>query len=599
MLRFPPRPLRGPVPAAFALALALACAGTPARASSHREAPAIADDPVADNLDVYAFVSPDAPGTVTLIATYHGVQEPGGGPNFYRFGDDVLYQIKVSNDGDPAAEVVYNFRFRTRTRNENTFLYNVGPITGLTDPDWNRPQTFQLWLTSEERGGRRVLGNELWTPPSNLGPASTPDWPALMAQAVQTVDGDIRVYAGQSDDPFFVDLGAIFDLLTIRPGAPGNRGGGIDGLGGFNCQTIALQVPIAKLTATGAAPEGPADPNAILGVWATASRSMRQLGEANFDWDRSAWRQVSRLGMPLVNEVVLPLAQKDRWNASRPADDGQFLSYVVDPEPARLLHLLYGLAVPATPRHDLVAVFLTGVEGLNKRPDVVPSEMIRLNVALAPSAAPDRLGVLAGQLDGFPNGRRLVDDVVDIELRAVAGVLVGAGEPNSLLGDGVDANELPFQATFPYVAPAHAGFAHEHHALTPATAKAAAETAVAPGTLGLVVPAAGVGTAGAGGARATLSDGPAIAGPSVVFASTTGGARIRFAQPAAGRVSVRIFNARGQLVRTLIDEQRPAGAGELAWDGADDSGARVAAGMYFYRGELAGTRFDQKLVMMR
>ncbi len=593
MLRSLVSPLR---PLAFAATLLTLPAL--ALASSHREAPAIAEDPVADNLDVYAFVSPDAPGTVTLIATYNGVQEPGGGPNFYKFGDEVLYQIKINNDGDPNAEIVYNFRFKTRTRNENTFLYNTGAINNITDPTWNRPQTFQVYVTSEERSGRRVLGNDLYTTPSNIGPASTPNWPALMQQAVQTVDGDIKVYAGQSDDPFFVDLGAVFDLLTIRPGAPGNAGGGIDGLGGFNCQTIAIQVPIAKLTANGAMPTGNTDPNAILGVWATANRPKKGVGVI-FGDDRGSWRQVSRLGMPLVNEIVIPLGDKDRWNASRPADDGQFLSYVVDPEPARLLNALYGLTVPPTPRNDLVAVFLTGVEGLNKRADVVPSEMIRLNVAIAPSTTPNRLGVLAGQLDGFPNGRRLVDDIVDIELRAVAGILVGAGEPNSLLGDGVDANELAFQAAFPYVAAAHSGFTHEHHAMTPASAARAAEGTVAPASLGLVVPSPGPATAGAAGSLAAVGDGGAIAVPSVVYASTVGGARIRFAQPAAGPVSFRIYNVRGQVVRTLLNETRDAGEHVLAWDGADDSGARVAAGMYFYRGEVGGARFDQKLVMVK
>ena len=592
MLRFPNRP----VSALAALAL-LAALSSSASASSHREAPAIGEDPVADNLDVYAFVSPDAPGSVTIIATYNGVQEPGGGPNFYRFGDEVLYQLKVSNDGDPAAEIVYNFRFNTTTRNPATFLYNTGAINAITDPTWNRPQTYEVYTTSEEKSGRKTLGSGLYTTPSNIGPASTPNWPALMQQAVQTVDGDIKVYAGQSDDPFFVDLGAVFDLLTIRPGAPGNAGGGIDGLGGFNCQTIAIQVPITKLTAGRGLPMDASDPNAILGFWATANRSKKGAVDIVGDKDKGAWRQVSRLGMPLVNEIVIPLGSKDAWNASKPADDGQFLSYVIDPEPARLLNALYGLTVPPTPRNDLVAVFLTGVEGLNKRADVVPSEMIRLNVAIPPSATPDRLGVLAGQLDGFPNGRRLVDDVVDIELRAVAGVLVGAGSPNSLLGDGVDANELPFQAMFPYVAAAHAGFDHMHHAMTPAAAARADGADLS--SLGVVVPAAG-GSAGASAAASSAVAGGAVSSaPSVVFASVAGGARIRYALPAAGPVRVRVFNVRGQLVKTLIDESRPAGEASVTWDGLDESGARVAAGMYFYRGELGGARFDEKLVMMR
>jgi hypothetical protein len=346
-------------------------------------------------------------------------------------------------------------------------------------------------------------------------------------------------------------------------------------------------------------PSGAGDPDAILGVWATASRPRKPgvggMVEAITGHDRSAWRQVSRLGMPLVNEVVIPLGRKDAWNASGPADDAQFLSYVVDPEPARLLNALHGLTVPAAPRNDLVAVFLTGVEGLNRRPDVVPAEMIRLNTAIPPSAAPDRLGVLAGQLDGFPNGRRLVDDVVDIELRAVAGVLVGAGEPNSLLGDGVDANELPFQAAFPYVAAAHSGFAHDHHARTPA-ASARAEGAFAPASLGLVVPAAGGAAAGASAGGAA---GAPTAAPGVVYASTTEGARIRFTQPVAGRVSFRIFDVRGRRVRTLLEETREAGEHEVAWDGTDDAGARVAAGMYFHRGEVGGSRFAEKLVLVR
>ncbi|MEO6461904.1 MAG: DUF4331 family protein [Candidatus Eisenbacteria bacterium] len=602
MSRFLTVPLRS-----FALAAALLSLPGLALASSHREAPAIAEDPVADNLDVYAFVSPNAPGTVTLIATYNGVQEPGGGPNFYKFGDEVLYQIKVSNDGDPYAEIVYNFRFNTQTRNDQTFLYNTGPINSLTDLTWNRPQTYEVFVTSEEgRVPARVLGTGLYTTPSNIGPASTPNWPALMQQAVQTVDSNIKVYAGQSDDPFFVDLGAVFDLLTIRPGAPGNAGGGIDGLGGFNCQTIAIQIPIAKLSATGALPTGTTDPNAILGVWATANRpakrkSLDDLVSRMRGGNEKSWLQVSRLGMPLVNEIVIPLRDKDRWNASQPVDDGQFLSYVVDPEPARLLNALYGLTVPAPPRNDLVAVFLTGVEGLNKRADVVPSEMIRLNTAIAPSATPNRLGVLAGQLDGFPNGRRLVDDIVDIELRVVAGILVGAGEPNTLLGDGVDANELPFQAMFPYVAPSHSGFAHEHHAMTPVSAAHADEGAVVPASLGLVIPSpAGVNAGAAGSLSASGAvAGAALATPSVVYASTNGGAKIRFAQPAAGPVSFRIYNVRGQIVRTLLNETREAGEHLLAWDGADDAGARVAAGMYFYRGEVGGARFDQKLVMVK
>ena len=322
--------------------------------SSHREAPLISQDPAADNTDVYAWVDANDPSKVNLVVNVYPGQEPGGGPNFYRFSDDVLYEIKIDNNGDAKEDISFRFRFDTETMNPNTFLYNTGPITSLDDPDLNVRQTYSV-VRVDARKKLEVLGSDLATPPSNIGPASTPDYEALAAEAVHDLGNGVTVFAGPRDDPFFVDLGSVFDLLTIRPGAPGNAGGGVDGLGGFNVQTIAIQVPIAQLTAMhdehdeddkdeddqDDEDDGKVDKavSSIIGVWATSSRQkvrvLRKDGEAPRNSGR--WAQTSRLGMPLVNEVVIPLKDKDRFNASKPNKDGQFLEYVTDPEIAGLL----------------------------------------------------------------------------------------------------------------------------------------------------------------------------------------------------------------------------------------------------------------------
>lgn len=445
--------------------VALLLASTVASASSHREAPGIAGDPTADNTDVYAFVSPDRPGSVTILATYVPTEEPGGGPNFFGFDDAVLYDIHIDNNGDCQPDISYRFDFSTAVQNPGTFLYNTGPITSLTDTDWNIRQTYSL--TRSDGPATSIVGMNLPCPPANIGPVSTPNYATLSLGAVQSFPDGTRVFAGQRDDPFFVDLGAIFDLLTIRPGAPGNLGGGRDGLGGFNCQLVALQVPTSLLTRDGSTPTASDDPAAVIGVWATASRpATRILRTDGQPPDFSGpLVQLSRLGMPLVNEIVIPLGDKDRWNGSVPSADGQFLSYVTNPEPAALLNALYGISVPPTPRNDLVAVFLTGVGGLNQPPNVVGCEEMRLNVAIPPATTENRMGVLGGDLAGFPNGRRLKDDIVDIELQAVAGVLVPGFNifPNNALGDGVDTNDLPCLTAFPYVGTPHHGFDHPHH----------------------------------------------------------------------------------------------------------------------------------------
>jgi hypothetical protein len=449
-------------------------------ASSHREAPLISADPLADNTDVYAFVSPDVPDTVTLIANWIPLEAPAGGPNFYKFGDDVLYEINIDNDGDAKDDIVYQFRFKTQIQNKSTFLYNTGPISSLDDPNFNIRQTYSV--TRIDGHHRQVLGTGLATPPVNVGARSTPNYETLADSAIYTLSDGSKVFAGQRDDPFFVDLGSVFDLLGLRPFNPAHliplpAAPGVDGLKGLNTHVVALQVKKSLLTHDGSAGTDPANPNSIIGVYsATLRRHIRIDDDHGGDADDSDndgedggkdggkdWVQVSRLGMPLVNEVIIPLGKKDRFNASDPDHDQQFASLVLDPEPARLIHVLYpSISVPPSPRNDLAAIFLTGIAGLNQPPHVKPSEMIRLNMAIPPSASPNRLGLLAGQNDGFPNGRRLVDDVVDIELRALAGgtpfTPAFNHSPNNILADSVDKNDKPFLTTFPYVAHPFPGY---------------------------------------------------------------------------------------------------------------------------------------------
>jgi uncharacterized protein DUF4331 len=413
----------------------------PTRASSHREAPLISADPLADNTDVYAFVSPDAPDTVTLIASFVPFEDPAGGPNFYRFGDNVLYEIKIDNNGDGVEDISYQLRFTSQVANPNTFLYNTGPIRSLDDPNRNVYQTYTL---SRVENGRTVFtAGPMRKMYDNVGPASTPAYGGNGSGIYEfrQADGSVgRVFAGQTDDPFFLDL-RVFDLLY-----GGNLSEvGTDSLAGFNVHSIAIQVPKSSLKAS----------SPIIGIWSTASRPATTTRQAGSETTSGSFVQVSRLGMPLVNEVVIPIGQKDKWNGSKPSDDAQFLSYVTDPEVPKLLQLLYNVGAPATPRNDLVQVFLTGVPNLNQPAGVKPSEMLRLNTDIAPTASPARMGVLANDIQGFPNGRRLTDDVIDITVQAAAGILTGARV--SSLGDGVDRNDVPFRSSFPYLAFPHSG----------------------------------------------------------------------------------------------------------------------------------------------
>ena len=494
-MRTPPRRLRAL--AAVTVAAAAAAAVTVpmlATGSSHREAPKITQDPTADNTDVYAFVAPDAPDSATLVANYVPFEEPAGGPNFFGFSDQVRYQVKVDNTGDGKEDVAYVFRFRTRIVYPDTFLYATGPVSydaaSDTYKNLNIVQTYTVQKVTWTRSGRKVvrtLGRDLLSPPNNAGPKSTPDYESLVAPAVHTLPDGTKVFAGQRDDPFYVDLGSIFDLVNIdAPGRTniglGNQGGGDDGLTGYNVHSIVIQVPKRQLTIRGQNPTDPNSTDSVIGVYASAERPVvtfdrrdnsRRHRSASLE-GRLEWRQVSRLGEPLINEVVIPLGKKDRWNASDPSDDAQFAPNYRSPELARDLNALFPVVkAPETGRDDLVAVLLTGLPPGNPfglvtqvgkgRP--AQADLLRLNLAVPPTpfAQQQRLGVLAGQADGFPNGRRLGDDIVDIELQAVAGALVRpANDPAPPLGDGVDENDQPFLQSFPYVATPISGFATRH-----------------------------------------------------------------------------------------------------------------------------------------
>jgi hypothetical protein len=412
--------------------------------SSHREAPEISKDPVADNTDTYAFVSPDAPGTVTLITNYVPLEAPAGGPNFYEFGNqDVLYRINVDNDGDARPDVTYEFRFRTSVRNPESFLYNTGQITSLDDPDWNRRQFYSV--TRVRGDSSTVLGDNLSSPPCNIGPRSTPNYAAqLAAPAVHTVKDGIKVFAGQRREGFYVDLGSTFDLADLRPFQslhviPTADAPGVDATKSVNVHTIAVQVPIAQLTRDGSVPTDPAAAKAVIGVWGSASRrKSRVRNDDGDDIEVGPWVQVSRLGNPLFNEVVVPMGHKDRWNSLTPRQDSQFAKYVQQPELAKLLPALYPTAFPnlakyTKDRADLVAILLTGlpsgiVPGFQNFTGKTLADMLRLNVAIKPTAdtptATNVLGILGGDLAGFPNGRRVFDDTVTIEVRAIAGLTV-------------------------------------------------------------------------------------------------------------------------------------------------------------------------------
>ena len=475
----------------FALTLSVIFTPAPTRslASSHREAPLIVADPLADNTDTYAFRStePGRSGFVTLIANWIPFQEPSGGPHFYKFDDTVLYEIYIDNTGDGVEDITYQFRFKTRFVNGDSVLGMAAPnqafagtggieplITSLDDPDYNEPQTYSVTRIDRHTGkSGKVLASGLIMPPSNIGERTTPNYEAALAQpAIYALPNGGRVFAGQRDEGFYIDVGGVFDTLKLRSIT---TDGGVDSTAGYNVSTIAIEVPIQELTRSGAVPSGPTSADAVIGVWAVSSRQKISVLRSALDDDGDEpltvgpYQQVSRLGSPLVNELIIPLKLKDRFNASTPAGDSQFAQFVTNPQLAQLLSAVFGISIPPAPRNDLAAIFATGipinsVTGPNFTTflsDGKPHEMLRLNVAIPPAASPNRLGLLGGDVAGFPNGRRVFDDVVDIALRVVAGgtpfTPATNVSPNNTLGDGVANNDVPFLTRFPYLGTPQSG----------------------------------------------------------------------------------------------------------------------------------------------
>jgi len=457
--------------------------------SSHREAPEIAKDPVADSTDVYAFVSPDSPGTVTLIANYIPLEGPAGGPNFYAFGDDVLYEIHVDNNGDAEPDVTFQFRFQTTVADTGTFLYNTGPILSLNSQNWNSRQTYTV--TRVTSGKSAVLAEGLACPPCNIGPLSTPNYAALAATAVHSLPNGVKVFAGQRAEGFYVDLGAIFDLGDLRPFENlhaqygmhvfSGSAAGVNATAALNVHSIAIQVPVSQLL--WGSPHGKVtDKGSVIGVWTTASRQTATVWDAQQGVSVSTgpFHQVSRLANPLFNEVLIPLVLKDEWNTLPPSGDKRFADRVTHPELASLLPALYPGVFPnlaklnaaGTARADLEAILLTGipsgiVTGFQNYTGPVLADLLRLNTAIPPSTSPNPLGVVGGDLAGFPNGRRVFDDVVSIELRAIAGVTVPLVDksftPDAAAGqvtDGLTMSSVPsgYLDEFPYLGVPYSGF---------------------------------------------------------------------------------------------------------------------------------------------
>jgi Domain of unknown function (DUF4331) len=495
------------------VAAAIACG---ALASSHREAPFITTRPKVDGTDFYMFNSyePGRAGYVTLVANYQPFESPQGGPNYYTMDPNALYEIHIDNDGDGVEDLTFQFRFQVADsglavtaggKKVPVPLSNIGPLSATSTAAQNVVETYTLTLV---RGDRRHghaqavtdadTGSAVFSKPfDNIGMKSISDYAAYAGAFIHNItipgcDKPGRVFVGQRKDPFVVNLGETFDLVNIRypvqelaPPGVNARQLAPNSLAGYNVTALELEVAASCLTRG-------SDP--VIGGWTTAS--LRQSHVLNPDpqsassvasvgpvaqptfasVDGGAWSQVSRLGMPLVNEVVIGLPDKDRWNASQPKNDAQFADYVTNPSLPVLLQALFGSAGVRAPnvypRTDLVAAFLTGIQGLNQPAHVSPSEELRLNTStpVTPAGSQNDLGVLGGDLAGFPNGRRPIDDVVTIELRVAMGVLLtpydGSSkdpDPSSDASrqlhytDGVEPNPADYLTVFPYLNTALAG----------------------------------------------------------------------------------------------------------------------------------------------
>jgi hypothetical protein len=498
---------------AAGLALSLLLAVPPgAFASSHREAPITALDHAADITDFYAFVSYDRPNYVTFILNVDPFLQPSNGPNYFPFDPSVVYEIKIDNNNDALADVTFQFRFQTTIRQPGLFTGYAGAGSGVNAPG-NSPAPVapgtpivppaitslegagsaglslrQTYTVTMIKGGQvvplpKTSGNPLTTVPSNVGPRTMPDYDSLFQQGVYNLvppaGALIRVFAGTVADPFFIDLGATFDSLNYRAGtgvealtpeqdADDQLNSAPDSVAGFNVNSIAIEVPTYLLTSDGAL-HSATDPKGTIGAWATTSRSQTTIRNSPMPAQNSGGlAQIQRFGNPLINELIIGTGSKDFWSMSQPVNDSQFAAFDLDPLVARVFNAVYGFKIPTPPRTDLLPL-------VTYAPPIAPegtpagpiADLMRLNTGVPPTpmAQRKRLGLIAGDPAGFPNGRRLTDDVVDIVERVGVGGILSPGfdvAPNKLLGDGVNAPDVPPLETFPYVHPAYSGRDSRH-----------------------------------------------------------------------------------------------------------------------------------------
>ena len=474
--------------------------------ASHREAPITALDHKADITDVFAFVSYDDSNKVTMLMNVDPLLEPSNGPNYFPFDPDILYAIRVDNNNDAVEDIVFEVRFQTEIRAPRLFTGFAGKDSGVNAPA-NAPlpalpnpiippaitaldgpgsaglSLRQTYTVTMVKGNTRTdivnsNGGSFFAVPSNVGPRTMPNYPALAAQGIYNSTNGIRTFAGTVDDPFYIDVGAAFDTFNFRAGAGGgvlspaqDSADGIntaaDAISGFNVNTIAIEVPIAMLTRTGTKVEA-TNAAATIGVFGTTSRQRVLVRRAPLTSAASgSFSQVQRMGNALFNELLIGTGFKDTWSMSQPSADAQFASFALDPLIARVLNALFLFPIPPPQRTDLLLLvqYAPPIAAAGTPAGPV-ADLLRLNTGVPPTTAGNRrrLGVLGGDNAGYPNGRRVSDDVTDISLRVVAGVLIPAFNvaPNNRLGDGVNTNDKPYQETFPYVAFANSGRDRRH-----------------------------------------------------------------------------------------------------------------------------------------
>ena len=466
--------------AAFAMALFL-LAPASVFASSHREAPITALDHAADVTDWYAFVSYDHPDRVTMILNVDPLLEPANGPNYFPFDPNVLYEMEVDNNRDGVPDIVFQFRFTTEIRLPGVFtgfaggIAGIPPITALNGSGSEGLSLRQHYTVTMIKNGvatNLTKDKTLYAVPSNVGPQTMPNYNALFNQGIYDLGNGVGVFAGTVDDPFFIDLGAAFDSLNFRMGVGGVLSPAVDAddhnnyapdaVAGYNVNSIVLEVPITMLTADGKVHPA-TDKNAVIGTYGSTARpqiTVRRVGGI-VPTGGVPWVQVNREGNSLINELIIGTGSKDKFSTDDPKNDSQFAAFFLDPLLAHLFNSL-GIPVPPAPRLDLLPLvqYMAPIcPGCGPNDAGPIADLLRLNTGIPPTpvANQKRLGFLAGDIAGFPNGRRPVDDVVDIAARAVGGILADPVKYGTRIGDGVNLNGLGYGSTFPYVLPANSG----------------------------------------------------------------------------------------------------------------------------------------------